>query len=106
MTDEADYWLLDVSDAAVDRPPTPAIDRDAADGGLGLYLIAQMCSAHGWTVDEERKHVWACVDHPRADGTARDLRRRARYVAAVAVRPSGAARHGQYGPGHGAAVAG
>jgi anti-sigma regulatory factor (Ser/Thr protein kinase) len=70
VTDEADYWLLDVSDTAVDRPPTPAIGRDAADGGLGLYLIAQICSAHGWTVDEERKHVWACVDHPRADGPA------------------------------------
>ena len=61
MTDTDGFWLLDVSDAAVDRPPTPAIDRDAAQGGLGLYLIAQMCSAHGWTVDEERKHVWACA---------------------------------------------
>jgi len=63
VTNAGDYWLLDVSDAAVDRPPTPAIDRDAAEGGLGLYMIAQLCSAHGWTVDEERKHVWACVDH-------------------------------------------
>jgi anti-sigma regulatory factor (Ser/Thr protein kinase) len=71
VTDTGGSWLLDVSDAGVDRPPTPAIGRDAAEGGLGLYLIAQMCSAHGWMVDEERKHVWACVDHTPTEETAR-----------------------------------
>jgi two-component sensor histidine kinase len=69
VTDADGFWLLDVSDAAVDRPPTPAIDRDAAQGGLGLYLVAKTCSAHGWTVDEERKHVWARFEHTGA-GTA------------------------------------
>jgi Histidine kinase-like ATPase domain len=59
-------WLLDVSDAAVDRPPRLAVDRDAAQGGLGLYLVARMCEAHGWTVVGDRKHVWACIDYTRA----------------------------------------
>jgi two-component sensor histidine kinase len=69
VTDADGFWLLDVSDAAVDRPPTPAINRDAAQGGLGLYLVAQMCCSHGWMVDEQRKHVWARFDHTGA-GTA------------------------------------
>jgi signal transduction histidine kinase len=30
------FWLLDVSDAAVEQPPTPAVGRDAAHGGMGL----------------------------------------------------------------------
>src|SRR5690349_19946638 len=34
------FWLLDVSDAAGDQPPIPAIGRDAARGGMGLYLVA------------------------------------------------------------------
>jgi anti-sigma regulatory factor (Ser/Thr protein kinase) len=58
------HWLIDVTDAAVDRPPIPAVGRDAAEGGLGLYLVARLCSAYGWTVQRGRKHVWACVDHP------------------------------------------
>lgn len=55
-------WLLDISDTAVDRPPAPAIGRDPADGGLGLYLIARLCAAHGWNVQDGRKHVWGCID--------------------------------------------
>lgn len=55
-------WLVDVIDAAVERPPVPAVDRDPADGGLGLPLVARLCPAHGWMVDEGRKHVWACVE--------------------------------------------
>jgi len=55
-------WLVDVIDAAVERPPLPAIDRDPARGGLGLYLVARLALAHGWTVDDGRKHVWACVE--------------------------------------------
>jgi anti-sigma regulatory factor (Ser/Thr protein kinase) len=55
-------WLIDVTDAAVDRPPTPAVDRDAAEGGLGLYLVARLCSSYGWTVQQDRKHVWACIE--------------------------------------------
>ena len=55
-------WLIDVTDAAIDRPPTPAVGRDAAEGGLGLYLVARLCSAYGWTVQQGRKHVWACIE--------------------------------------------
>jgi anti-sigma regulatory factor (Ser/Thr protein kinase) len=62
-------WLLEVSDAAGDSPPVPAVGRDAALGGLGLYLVAQMSTAHGWTVDAEgRKVVWARIDVEPTDG--------------------------------------
>jgi anti-sigma regulatory factor (Ser/Thr protein kinase) len=63
-------WLIDVTDAAPDRPPTPAVGRDAAEGGLGLYLVARLCSAYGWTVQRGRKHVWACIERrvPRSTG--------------------------------------
>jgi hypothetical protein len=54
--------VLDVSDGAVDEPPMPAVDRDAARGGLGLYLIARIAAAHGWGVANGRKHVWARID--------------------------------------------
>ncbi|MGY1733880.1 ATP-binding protein [Geodermatophilus sp. SYSU D01045] len=62
------FWLLDVSDAAVARPPAVAVGRDAAHGGLGLHLVASLCGAHGWTVAHNRKHVWARIDytHPEA----------------------------------------
>lgn len=56
-------WLLDVTDAAADRPPIPAVGRDAAEGGLGLHLIARLCTAHGWTAQRDRKHVWARIDY-------------------------------------------
>lgn len=59
-------WVLDVTDAAVNRPPTPAVGRDAAAGGLGLYLIARLCSAHGWMAEPGRKHVWARIDYAAA----------------------------------------
>ena len=58
-------WLVEVSDAAGDSPPVPAVGRDAALGGLGLYLVAQLSAAHGWAaVDGGRKVVWARVDVP------------------------------------------
>lgn len=54
-------WLLDVSDHSPEVMPTPAVDRDPAQGGLGLHMVALMSLAHGWYVDGGRKHVWACL---------------------------------------------
>lgn len=66
-------WLLDVSDAAVDRPPHPAAGRDPADGGLGLHLTAALSAAHGWAVVGDRKHVWARIASTRHRGTSPHL---------------------------------
>lgn len=63
VTTTGSGWLIDVSDAAVDTPPAPAVGRDAADGGLGLYLVARLSVAHGWAVLDDRKHVWARIDY-------------------------------------------
>lgn len=52
--------LIEVSDSLPEQPPTPAVDRDPAFGGLGLYLIARLTAAHGWYTAAGRKHVWAC----------------------------------------------
>jgi anti-sigma regulatory factor (Ser/Thr protein kinase) len=54
-------WLLDVSDRDPETMPTPAVDRDPAQGGLGLHLVARLAVAHGWYVDGGNKHVWACL---------------------------------------------
>jgi hypothetical protein len=53
--------LIDVTDAAFDQVPIPAVDRDPAFGGLGLHLIARLCEAYGWSVTGGRKHVWGYV---------------------------------------------
>jgi hypothetical protein len=60
-------WLLDVSDRAPEIMPTPAVDRDPAQGGLGLHLVARLSVAHGWYVDGGRKHVWACLPTEQRD---------------------------------------
>ncbi|MGY1729831.1 hypothetical protein ACI79J_22980 [Geodermatophilus sp. SYSU D01062] len=52
---------VEVSDAAGDRPPVPAVGRDAADGGLGLHPVARLSTSHGWIARDGRKHVWAHV---------------------------------------------
>lgn len=54
-------WLLDVSDRAPEVMPSPAVDRDPSEGGMGLHLVARLAVAHGWYVDEGAKHVWACL---------------------------------------------
>jgi anti-sigma regulatory factor (Ser/Thr protein kinase) len=54
-------WLLDVSDRAPETMPAPAVDRDPAQGGLVLHLVARLSVAHGWYVDGGAKHVWACL---------------------------------------------
>jgi anti-sigma regulatory factor (Ser/Thr protein kinase) len=57
----ADAYLIEVSDQAVSSPPAPAVGRDPSEGGLGLYLIAEMATAHGWYVSNGHKHVWALL---------------------------------------------
>jgi hypothetical protein len=52
-------WLLDVRDAAPERPPQPALGRDPSTGGLGLHLVAGISVAHGWADHGDHKHVWA-----------------------------------------------
>ena len=56
-----DAYLIEVSDQATTAPPSPAVDRDPSEGGLGLYLIAEMSTAHGWYVSNGHKHVWALL---------------------------------------------
>jgi len=57
----ADAYLIEVSDSAASAPPTPAVGRDPSEGGLGLYLIAEMATEHGWYVDAGSKYVWALL---------------------------------------------
>ena len=57
----ADAYLIEVSDQAAAAPPAPAVGRDPSEGGLGLYLIAEMASDHGWYVRDGQKHVWALL---------------------------------------------
>ena len=59
LTDDA--YLIEVSDQAAAAPPTPAVGRDPSEGGLGLYLIAEMASEHGWYVQGGHKYVWAML---------------------------------------------
>ncbi|NEK60099.1 ATP-binding protein [Geodermatophilus sabuli] len=56
-----DGWLIEVSDSNAATPPTPAVGRDPSEGGLGLYLIAELASAHGWFVSAGAKTVWAVL---------------------------------------------
>jgi anti-sigma regulatory factor (Ser/Thr protein kinase) len=59
LTDDA--YLIEVSDQAAAAPPTPAVGRDPSEGGLGLYLIAEMSTEHGWYVESGHKFVWALL---------------------------------------------
>ncbi|MDP9391982.1 MAG: ATP-binding protein [Actinomycetota bacterium] len=56
-----DSYLLEVSDSATSAPPAPAVGRDPSEGGLGLYLIAELSTEHGWHVSNGHKHVWALL---------------------------------------------
>jgi anti-sigma regulatory factor (Ser/Thr protein kinase) len=57
----SDAYLIEVSDEAASAPPTPAVGRDPSEGGLGLYLIAELAAEHGWYVRDGAKHVWALL---------------------------------------------
>jgi hypothetical protein len=74
VSDTGHGWLLDVTDTATDSPPRPAVGRDPATGGLGLYMVARLSAAHGWTIDGECKHVWVRIDHV-TDSPAAPVRR-------------------------------
>jgi anti-sigma regulatory factor (Ser/Thr protein kinase) len=54
-------YLIVVSDHAASRPPTPAVGRDPSEGGLGLYLIAELATKHGWYISGGCKQVWALL---------------------------------------------
>ena len=62
LTEEA--YLIQVSDGAAASPPVPAVGRDPSEGGLGLYLIAELATRHGWYVSDGAKHVWALLPRP------------------------------------------
>jgi anti-sigma regulatory factor (Ser/Thr protein kinase) len=55
-------WLVEVTDSASAVPPSPAVGRDPSEGGLGLYLIAELATDHGWYVTAGTKHVWALLE--------------------------------------------
>ena len=56
-----DSYLIEVTDAATSSPPAPAVGRDPSEGGLGLYLIAELATAHGWYRRSDVKVVWALL---------------------------------------------
>lgn len=54
-------WLVVATDSAPDRLPTPAVDRPAEEGGMGLYLVLDMTVRRGTDRDGARKSVWAVI---------------------------------------------
>lgn len=56
-----EHWLVDVIDAAVDRPPSPDPGRPAGRGGYGLFVVASYATGYGWVTEHECKHVWALL---------------------------------------------
>jgi len=65
LREAGDHWVVVATDAARDVLPTPAVDRPAGQGGYGLYVIADLTSAHGVEVDGDRKRVWALLPKHR-----------------------------------------
>ena len=63
-------WMVAVSDSSTDVPPSPAQGRDPGLGGFGLYLVADLSSAHGWFRDRGQKSVWAVVEADDGGHTA------------------------------------
>jgi two-component sensor histidine kinase len=55
-------WLLDVCDAATERPPRISpVSTGQTRGGLGLRLVTSLAASAGWYTDETGKHVWALI---------------------------------------------
>ena len=61
LSRSGNHWLVAVSDASADVPPSPAVGRDPGLGGFGLYLVADLSARHGWCVARGTKTVWAVV---------------------------------------------
>lgn len=55
------HWLVDVTDAAVETPPSPDRGRPAGEGGYGLFVIASYATGYGWLAEHDCKHVWAML---------------------------------------------
>lgn len=64
VCDEPGRWVVVVSDAAPDRPPTPAVERPAGAGGYGLHVVTDLSTDHGVHYEAEQKLVWACLRKP------------------------------------------
>ena len=54
-------WVVAVTDAAPDQPPRPVTNRDPAEGGMGLQMVARLAEDHGWSMSGGRKTVWALL---------------------------------------------
>lgn len=62
-----DCFLLDVSDAAVDRPPDPPEPRPGMSvGGRGLLIVLSVAQEVCWYTTPQEKHVWATFPVPTA----------------------------------------
>jgi anti-sigma regulatory factor (Ser/Thr protein kinase) len=64
VRETGEHWVVVVTDAAPDALPAPAVDRPAGQGGYGLYVIADLATAHGVEVHGDRKRVWARLAKP------------------------------------------
>lgn len=58
ILDEADQWVVVVTDAAPHLEPAPAYERAAGDGGYGLHLIGELTVEHGVQYAPDHKSVW------------------------------------------------
>ncbi|WP_299960611.1 ATP-binding protein [uncultured Modestobacter sp.] len=65
VCDEPGRWVVMVTDSAPHRRPTPARDRPAEAGGMGLYVVADLTAEHGVHYAPAHKIVWVCIDKPR-----------------------------------------
>jgi len=63
-------WLVSVSDTSTEVPPAPAQGRDPGLGGFGLYMVADLSAAHGWSRQPGQKSVWAVIDADPAENSS------------------------------------